>query len=258
MHWYIQSNGLPFAWETPMLEAIQRKGSPWTAIGIIPFENTITGIDKGISNPCMFYGSTKLIEIVADNPEWHPASFYKSEWFDPRYPVAYRQDMLNERFETITVGDLRRNWVAEPTFVKSVEVKVLTGMVLEPEPDDWSCWLEERADIPDDVLLVASPYRKMDKEWRFFIVKNEVVAGSIYRRDGYSCTNEPITDDMWKRAQELADVWLPHETIVMDVGIFRNGDLCVIEFNALNSSGTYRSDCDRIVEALESNYMGVG
>lgn len=254
MHWYIQSNGLPFSWETPMLEAIQRCGKPWKAIGMVPFVYTLTGMEDGVENPCMFYGSTKLVEIVSVNPDWQPAAIYDAAWFDPRCGIGKRHDLLNGDQRLVTVKELRDGWVDEPTFVKSVEVKVLTGMVLEPEGDDWMCWTEERADLAEDALLVASPYRKLDKEWRFFIVKGEVVAGSLYRRDGYTCKNEPISEDTWKRAQAMAELWMPHETIVMDIGLLRNGDFCVVEWNSINSSGTYRADTDRIVQALESHY----
>lgn len=237
-----------------MLEAIQRKGSPWTAIGVIPYEYTITGLEEGVTSPCMFYGSTKLTELAAAQESWKPAVIYDPAWFDPRFCLGKRPDLLNGEQRTIAVKELRDNWVDEPTFVKSVDVKVLTGMVLEPEEDDQSCWLEERADLDDNALLVASPYRKLDKEWRFFVVKGEVVAGSIYRRDGYSCRNEPISDDIWRRAQAMAELWMPHDTIVMDVGLLRSGELCVVEFNSVNSSGTYKANTDRIVEALEASF----
>jgi hypothetical protein len=256
MHWYIQSSGIVIDWEKPMLEAIQRKGLPWSPVGIVPFEETITGIED-VQEPCMFIGSTKLIEVVSEK-EWKPGAIFDKEWFDPRACVGKRPDMLNDQMRTITVKQLREEWVQEVTFVKSVEVKVLTGMVLEPEVDDWLCWTEERADLDEDAVLVISLYRKLEKEWRFFIVDGEVVAGSTYRRDGYSCLTEPISDDTWKRVQGMAELWMPSDTIVMDVGLLRNGEFCVVEFNCINSSGVYKANTDRIVEALESKFREVG
>lgn len=78
----------------------------------------------------------------------------------------------------MTAAELRRDWIQEATFLKSVEPKKHSGMVL-------------------------SPVQKIDQEWRFFLVDGQVVAGSQYRHDGVRRLNEPVAPAVWEQARRL-------------------------------------------------------
>lgn len=254
MQWLIQSTGVSERNALPLLEVIKQKNLPFVPVGYIPFEHKLVGledVDKSIKS--IFYGTTGLLELAPK--DFTPGMFYDKEWFDPFVWRLGRKDMLNKELGWCSVDDLRKNWVEDVTFVKSSSPKALTGMVIEPIKQDHDNWIIEQANLDGTEMLVTAPFRKIEKEWRFFIVKRKVVAGSLYRRDGCLVTREPITDEIWKQAQKMADNYLPHETIVMDL-CFSHRGYEVVEFNAVNSSGFYNCDISKIVDSLEEHYDG--
>jgi hypothetical protein len=243
----------------PLVRALDEKGIEKHAVGVIPFTEIITGLeDIDRSRPTMFYGSTRLAELAAVS-DFTPNVFYRPEWFDPTSWKGKRTDLLNEDQVKISAGQLRRDWVTTPTFIKSVDPKVLTGMVLEGPDRGW--WAEEYTHIPDEAMLVMSPVRKIKQEWRFFIVDRKPVAASQYKHDGVLRIKESVPFWLWDIVWERAQQWMPAPDIVMDVcdvveeGDWLNvGELKVLEFNCLIASGFYNANPGHLVEALEYRY----
>jgi len=262
MKWLIQNSGVTFACldnnVAPLVEAIDKRGSTRHAIGVIPFTDNIVGMDDiDVSGPTMFYGSTRLVEIAEHLPI-KPGVFFTNAWFDPQNWVGKRPDLLNEAQSYLTVGDLRKNWITEPVFIKSADPKVLTGMVLEydsrtsPTISDREWWMIENEHLKDDDRLVISPVQKIVQEWRFFIVNGKVVTGSQYKHDGLLRIREPISEAVWIQANRMAQEWMPSQNIVMDIALMADGTYKVVEFNCLNSSGFYASPIEPLLAALES------
>jgi hypothetical protein len=261
MQWIIQNSGVTFACldnnVAPLVDAIDKRGDSRFAIGVIPFTDTIVGLENiDLSIPTMFYGSTRLVEIAEHLPI-KPGVFFTHAWFDPKNWVGKRPDLLNESQSYMTVGELRKNWIEEPIFIKSADPKVLTGMVLEydsrtsPTISDREWWLIEYDHLKDEDRLVISPVQKIVQEWRFFIVNGKVVTGSQYKHDGVLRIRESIPDAVWRQAHRMAQEWLPSQNIVMDIALMWNGEYKVVEFNCLNSSGFYASAIAPLLAAFE-------
>ncbi len=253
MNWYIQNSGIRFDGlernVDPLVPVLADLKLPMFGIGFHSETQSITGLeDADRSVPSFFYGSTRVAEL-AKGYGFRPGAFYEPEWFDPRNWVGKRNDLLNPQQSHLTVGALRRNWILGPSFVKSIEGKVLTGMVLEGPDSAW--WLKEYAHLKDEDELVISPVAEITQEWRFFIVDRRVIAGSQYKHDGVKRIRGPIPEWAWTRAHWMAEDWLPADNIVMDICRLGNGDFKVVEFNSLSSSGWYNADVRKVVLALE-------
>ena len=113
MQWCIQNSGVIFdALDNnvkPLVKAIDAIGDTRIAIGVIPFTDIIVGIeDIDLNHPVIFYGSTKLVEIVS-KLSFSPGCWFKSEWFDPKNWVGKRHDLLNESQTALTIGELRKD-----------------------------------------------------------------------------------------------------------------------------------------------------
>jgi hypothetical protein len=176
--------------------------------------------------------------------------WFNADWFNPKNWIGKRTDLLNEIQNYLTVGELRNDWINEPFFVKSVDPKVLTGMVLEGVKDkEW--WIEEYEHLHNEDRLVISPVQQIVQEWRFFIVAGEVVTGSQYKHDGILRIREPITEEVWKLARRMSMEWMPSPNIVMDIALMKDGSFKVVEFNCVNASGFYASPIKPLLEALE-------
>jgi hypothetical protein len=253
----IQTTGLSFTFDrsiAPLIAALDAEGVPWRSIGFLPGTQSFTGMDDlNTDDPIFFYGSTMLTELAWERG-WRTLVFYDPAWFDPQCWIGKRKDFLNETHRVISLDQLRRDWIAEPTFLKSVELKVLTGQVIEES--DRNEWIADRDHLDGEILVLLSPFHEIDKEWRFFVVDGAVVTGSLYRSNGQVSILDPISDDMWARAQTLTLDWMPTDTVVMDVAMLRTGECKIVEFNCLNSSGVYNSNMNDLVAALRNKLIG--
>lgn len=259
MQWMIQDSAIPLGCVDDngarLAQTLTAAGKPFIAIGMIPFTHEVTGLhDADPAAPTLVYGSTQTAAKIADWTTFRPGVFWKDSWWDPRTWVGKRSDFLNETMRTITVQELRQTWVDELTFVKSVGVKYLTGMVLEPVKEDHDNWLIEQSVLDGTDELVMSPVVKLEAEWRFFVVDGEVVTGSMYRKEGIRRRNLPVESQVWEAAARATKEWMPSPNIVIDLALLSSGEYKVVEFNCLNSSGFYNSDVSKLVDALEASY----
>ena len=237
----------------PLPSILEKCGIKYFTIGYIPFENILTGLeDIDTSIPHFSYGSTKIPEL---GKKYGLTVFFEPEWFNPCNWVGKRDDLLNFSLDKTTVSELKSNWVSVPKFIKSIDPKVLTGSIFEPE--EHTLFLDEYTHLEDSDQLVVSdvcPY-KIVQEWRFFLWKGEIVTGSQYRHDGILRTREKVSDETWKIARKMAEKWLPCENIVMDICLLESGEYKVVEFNCINSSGWYNSDIEKFILRIENENM---
>jgi len=255
MQWLIQCTDLPDTNTLKLLEEVKKRRFPYVGIGVRPFTHEIIDIEKADPKaPTMFYGSTQLIETISKWEDFRPGAFYEKEWFDPRFWPEKRSDMLNQHQQEITIRDLRLQWVDTPTFIKSIEPKVLAGMVIEPIKEDHDNWMIEYSELDGDVILVMSEAQNIEAEWRFFIVGGEVITGSTYRWLGARTIRRPVESLIYHVARLAIKEWIPNLNIVMDICQLKDGNFRVVEFNAVNSSGFYSADVGKVVDAIEIKY----
>jgi hypothetical protein len=231
----------------PLVEALTDLHIPFQGIGLVPFIREITGLESP-QHPCFFYGSTSLVEKVASTPEICKGVFYDVAWFDSKLWSANRTDMLNQNIQLMTVRELKANWPTEVKFIRPREVKTFVGQVIEPE--EATDWAEENHLLKDETELYMSDVHNIEREWRFFILGGKIITGSIYKRWGILTLREPIDPAVRARAEKMAAVWLPSPNVVMDIAQLRDGSFRVVEFNAVNCSGFYKSDVRAYVEAV--------
>lgn len=254
MHYLIQNSGVADTFASRLITELISLNISWTGFGCTPDGSALVGLeDIDYSKPTILFGSTRAAELIAET-SLRPGVFFNKEWYDPSYPLyhANRNNMLNVELTGITVEEFKEHWIAEPYFIKSVLPKLLTGQVVEPE--ERATWFSENTRLKDDDILIISQIHNIDAEIRFFIVGGKIVTGSYYRKDKVNRTNIPVEDQLYKIAQQFSDIWLPHETIVMDICQLRSGEFKIVEFNSLNSSGLYRCSANKIILSLEEYY----
>lgn len=104
-------------------------------------------------------------------------------------------------------------------------------------------------------VVIANPV-DVQMEVRWFVVGGKVVEGSMYRHKGTSRLERVTEDlDLVKEAQAFADIWLPHDNVVMDLGLV-DGQLKIVEFNCINTSGMYDANPFNVIGALYDYYSG--
>ena len=223
INWIIQDSLTWMALQNncnPLITTLQKLNKQFYTCGVIPFEHKITGLeDVNFSNPSFFYGGI-LLPILAKEVT-SSGIFWEDDWWNPKTWSQNRNDMLNQEVSISTIGDLRKNWVKEPTFIKPISVKEFSGMVLEGKEDKlW--WDQEHSDLKDDLKICISPAINIIKEWRFWIVNGKIITGSLYKSYGYLTIKEPVSNEIYNIANKMSRDWLPSKTIVMDIALLSN------------------------------------
>ena len=233
---------------------------PHSFVGIIPFSREITCNEKLEGTDYLPYGSTTLTvetQLLGWRGQYFNPETFRTEAWLPHHPTMLNSTPAITVAEGITL--LRSMPADELVFTRPTEdLKTYSGQVIEAA--ECAAWLESaleagssgvnqlRADTP---IIISTP-RKIQAEWRWFIVGSKIVDGSMYRRDGqlFKQHVDPINDAaLIAEAQAVADKWLPHPCCVMDLALV-DDELMLLEFNTLNSSGFYDHDVAKIIKAV--------
>lgn len=103
---------------------------------------------------------------------------------------------------------------------------------------------------PDTELMFTVPAR-ISKEWRLWIVQDQVVTHSLYKEGRHVVYRPEIDEDALSFAQNLIAAnpgYAP--AYVMDICRAETG-LRLLETNCLNAAGFYAADLNALVQALE-------
>lgn len=258
MQWVFQSTGVPDSFTRDMFEEVKKQGYEHKTIGIIPFTDTITGIEEiNPEIPTFFYGSTRLIELLQSHPVWKRGIFHNSKFdiFTTDVPRPH-DNFLNSHPTRVSLQEIFVNWnrhfssTDDPKFIRPVSsLKFFAGQVVNSKNHGEVREILEAVLVNHPHVSVAvSLYQEIWAEWRFFIVDGEVVTGSMYRNSGRLEMHRAL-EDMLLIAQAMTDRWLPHWTCVMDLALTTKG-IKVIEYNSINSSGLYACDISKIVKSI--------
>ena len=185
--------------------------------------------------------------------------FFDLENFSMKKAFDNRSDMLNTGL-VISAGDAERYLRSQPKsdiFIRpDLDLKHFSGQVM----DSLECadWLADAMSLPPEsgsyaidknlVVCISTP-KNIQAEFRWFVVGGKVISGSMYRAHGQMQHARCDTIGEIREAQKFADKWLPNSTCVMDLALV-DGELYVIEFNCINSSGFYANDVDAVFKAI--------
>lgn len=112
---------------------------------------------------------------------------------------------------------------------------------------------------PDDTILISEPVN-FTREYRFFVLNQEIKTGSIYLLDE-QVPNVPVGyagegDELWAQALAFAGRVCTEAPVnfplsfALDVGQLDSGDWAVIELNPTWASGIYGCDPHAVLECL--------
>ena len=252
--WLVQTNGVNIDQASAVASAIIAIGGSVIEVHADSISNTLRfpNNDAPVGNDVIPYGSTLLVKL-ARKQSW-TGVFYNDK-FQTAAWSANRSDMLNAE-QTILpasqVGDYLKGFNDDlPLFIRpAVEHKAFAG----------GCWSvsDLKTSIPTgrfgryaydiETLVAISPVVDILSETRWFVVNGVVVSGGIYRLRNTSVMIRETNPAAIAEAQNLADVWLPIPTCVMDLATTPDG-VKVVEFNCFNSSGFYNHDIEAVVKA---------
>lgn len=240
------------------LLAVKQAVSPYPHefVGVIPFSHEITSEKPLEGLDYIPYGSTLLTNLAYEKG-WKGLHFDLNT-FNYKAALWNRIDMLNgnvmtlrEAINMLEYAPEGKMWFVRP----SEDLKQFSGQVIESV--ECYHWFNDMLECetsgsyklePATPVVICEP-QPIAAEWRWFIVGGKVVSGSQYRIHNQLRKERVTCQKMIAEAQTFADKWLPDPCCVMDLALV-HGELKVIEFNTINSSGFYDNDIPAIFKAL--------
>jgi len=169
-----------------------------------------------------------------------------------KWVTELSDDMLNHEvyygiLENITFES------AKKFFIRPLEDnKAFDGMVIDM--DLLNHWRNDQSKKGlMNLEVVVSPVKNVYREYRIFVVKNEVITGSLYRVSGKPQISDEVGRDVIDYVYTVINKWVPIESFVIDIALTDDG-YKVIEFNNINSSGFYACNVPKYVEAIQLAY----
>ena len=235
---------------------------PHKFVGVIPFSHEITSDEPLIGNEFIPYGSTLMTSLTS---KWR-GHYHDPKTFDVAVWNANRNDMLNNDWRSFIISikgaieilgamDDDRLIFTRPC----LDLKAYSGQVMNAKElrewltDAMACESSGSYQLSPDTMIVLAEPKNIQAEWRWFIVDGEVVSGSMYRFKGVLDKREELDAAVIREAQAFAGCWLPHRNCVMDLALV-DGEMKVIEFNTINSSGFYDHNVEKIICALWTEF----
>lgn len=167
-----------------------------------------------------------------------------NDWL-PSLPEQHRR----RKVRLATVADARKEPC--PFFLKPPNDKSFAAFACESHSDI-------PGDLEDGQPVLISEVVRCEEEFRCFVADRQVVAASIYLKDGvlqkesgYECDEDDLKR-AWDFAQSVCDdthVWLP-PGVVIDMGRLGDGSWAVVEANAAWGSGIYGCDPVEVLMVL--------
>lgn len=260
IHWLIQSTQLSCLQVNAVWYAANEAGCTTHEAVVIPFQDELDNaadlIELTKTNLVIPYGSCKLTKMT-NGSNWI-GHCYDENTFTVDAWNLNRDDMLNSDSTIVAVKDIDKHFTDigvfddDMYFIRPLhDLKQFNGTVTSAkEMRQWMSSVESgNFSFSEDTLTAIAPYKKIYNESRFFVVGGKVIDGSFYRVAGKMLPQEINDSETLNIAQKIADKWLPHQCCVMDLAMTDDG-MKVIEFNTINSSGFYKHDISKIVNAL--------
>jgi hypothetical protein len=260
-----------------LLRGIEQSGGSWTDFGLIPFTPEITNWQNFPKADSYFvYTSTKGLRVLTEDKfaateifkgadeetangllaACRRGIFYNEDRFDmSQYLPHLRRHLLNGHGEIMKLRDLMPMSFKTDKFIKpGRDLKIFTGAVVDAgttfeeylETIQYDQYfhhsLDENVIVSDPVEILA--------EWRFFIVKGSVVAGSQYRKFGKMHWTSDIPAYVHSEAKRMSGIYRPAKCFTMDLAMTGDLKIKIVEYNCINCSGLYNANVGNLAFEL--------
>jgi hypothetical protein len=254
MLWLIQNNYVE-AMTGKLAWALHTSGRRMHDFSLVPGE-PLPDFPCHPSEPHFFYGSTGMLQRLRKDPDWAASIYGDEASLDQRTWYQHRAaDMLNRTFEVMTLQQLRDIKQGQTFFVRPVvDQKAFAGQVVL-DGDFAGLYRGRKGEAREhraDLLVAVSPLIPViSAEYRLVVKDHRVRLGSQYRKDGRLDVQAGVPAEVLARAQTLVAGWMPADFIVMDIAVMPDGDVRIIEFNSVHSSGLYAISGVQFAELVE-------
>jgi hypothetical protein len=210
--------------------------------------------------PVVFHGSLGNAARIAKELPWKPgaycdvAAFECTSWYDAaggwlindRWAAVEAQRLVTCPKEVLDAIESAGDFFVRPNSpLKPFSGRVLNVSELSMEALDHGFYYDD-----PNILVIVSPVRTISSEWRFVVVRTDVVAGSSYVAETRSEMPIEPGSSVWEYAREVAQsLQAPQDVWVMDVCAIEEG-FRLLELNPFSGADLYACDRNAIVSGI--------
>jgi hypothetical protein len=239
---------------------------------VITFKTAPTGANDfsfldEIPSPAIYYGGMNSFFEIRATCKYipHPFGWYNSKTFScTTYYKTLKPFILQENhlFTTPQLLSEEREPIFDTLgqdaciFVRSNDnEKNVSGQLLKWEDVDiFLRTIKGYNQFPDDGEIVVAEPLVIKAEWRFVVVNDKVVNGSLYKQDNFIKSSPDFPMEALELAQKAIDHWSPAVICVIDIALVED-DYKVIEIGPFNYAGLYECDLYKIVSSINSYFF---
>ncbi|GAB4176577.1 MAG: hypothetical protein Fur006_07610 [Coleofasciculaceae cyanobacterium] len=249
MLWVIQENLFQEREYENFLDACDRQGINYRQVKIIPFSHELVP-EINESNPILAFGATALVRIARERG-WKPGVFYNENFNFKVWSEAWGKNILNYGANICILSQIETQLTK--FFIRPCEdLKYFSGtIILKDSLKEWKAEIFNQSNyLTEDTEVVISDVKTIYKEFRFFVIDNKLVTGSLYKLGNRRCLDENIEPDAHKFSSKMIELWQPARAFVIDIALTEEG-YKIVEVNCINSAGFYAADVSKIVNAMQ-------
>ncbi|WP_425422259.1 ATP-grasp domain-containing protein [Phaeodactylibacter xiamenensis] len=256
INWILQKNLTKPEIIERIKSALNGENEIWEEVEIIPFSSEIPEVENKDSFK-VIYGSTTFMLNAFENEDLKEGVF-----FDPikfrmtNYVDKWKDKVLNSDGRLMKFGELgdlesehKKEWFIRPNNDGkefSGKVDSLKNLV------NWSnkvCQLELPELNRNTEVWISEP-KSIKKEWRLFIVDDQIISASRYMNEGVLDESEnDVPQEMIDFAQKRINEYRLEDIYVMDIAEIEN-EFRLIECNCFNGTGFYKHDVEKIIQSV--------
>ena len=244
--WLLQANHPDLSAFRSVADLLDELGVPWTGVTIDFASLALPSLpDAAADSERLCYGPGFIRRIDHHDPAWRIGSIFDPDTFLWSQCHRHWGDRMVSRGRVLTPGE----WLASPPAGDSFarpdgDSKAFDGGVYAPE-----AFRTQMRKLPSETWVVCAPPVTIDAEYRVFIVGDDVVGASQYRRAGEACFDGYVPDAVIDLALEANAIWQPREAYVLDIA--RSGDRWgIVEVNCITAARFYSAQPRAVVSAL--------
>jgi len=279
--WLVQKEGFSMANREDTVEVLERFGFPHDSFGVQASSGKVLNLENILTDPeerFVVRGGTRLYSLLKATGEisdlgerispgqarfgaqylrqLRQGIFYDEQKFDQAYYAGLDLPLLNGDATMYPVAaNLTRTFDRDKFIKPSKDEKAFdAGILTAGETIEAFISRQPKARGWLDETAVVAPCKTITAEYRFFVVKGDVVTGSLYRFAGMANFSANIPGEILSAARTFARLYQPHEVFTMDLAETSDG-IRIIEYNCWNASRLYAADAAGIFHAVQDYMM---
>lgn len=215
---------------------------------------------KPLNNFAVFHGSLGNASQITTQTSWKPGAFcttknfYCSAWYS-----ECKDWLLHKKWAETTVSQFvnnpelffeeleatNSNFIHPDSPLKPFSGRVVQRNNISLKALDYGYYYED-----ENLPIVLAPVSIINKEWRFVVIKKQIIAGSAYIAESRVESSLVTSGKEWDYAQSIANsITSPDAAYILDI-CESEGDYKLLELNPFSGADFYACDRSSIVKFM--------